>query len=317
MIFLSVLASFVIDTFDVTVATCDVPWLDAARFEQVVGAEVGELVPEARRGLILTVDRCTDASVRLRISSRDGQLERVLEIGDIPDEARLRTIALALGEMLREPMTEALPPEASPPEVSPPSDAAETRAAPPEAPIEAAKVDSVSPPPKPEPRSELAKPNHRKLSVGLYLRGFPLAKTLAPEGRFGVCFDKWRTALGAYAMGWSSSLGTAYLTAVTLTAGPSLWRREGRVTLGLDALLELGAVVAYGKADKSTDYSPRFNIASGAHLAFWLGPGWQRSFLPLVTIEVGWLRGLNVFAKEKFEGGFEGLTTTVGITGAW
>ena len=316
MIFVFVLTSFFIDAFDVTVMTCDAPWLDAERFEKVIGAEMGELSADERQGLILTVDRCTEATVRIRASNSHGQSERVIEIGEIPEEARPRTIALALSELISE-ASAVNAPEAPPPGVPPHEKETPTHFPDEEMQGETNTGDDAvtSPPPS-------LPPGHResedlKLAAGLYLRGFPLARTLAPEGRVGVRYDKWRADLGGYAMGWSSALGTAYLTAVTLSAGRSLWQRQGRMMLGLDVLLELGAVIAYGKADESSDYSPKFNVAAGGHLACWLAPGWRRRFRPLVAVEVGWLRGLVVFSGEKFQGGFEGLSTTIGVAGVW
>jgi hypothetical protein len=95
--------------------------------------------------------------------------------------------------------------------------------------------------------------------------------------------------------------------------GPSLWQHDGKISVGLDLLMELGAVVAFGKADSGTDYTPKFNIAAGGHLAFRIGPNPKVRFRPMFTIEAGWLRGLNVFADDDLQGGFEGLSLAGGV----
>ncbi len=321
MIFVALLTSFFIESFDVTVVICDADWLNRAKFEQVASAELSELPDEDRRGLILTVDQCTEASVRLRVSYQGGQRERFVPLEDVPAEARLRTIALTLGDLVREP------------EAAPQKDDADKNPVcevpPREKTVASKPVDDVAkaPPandpkrnddqqptkPDPEPVADDQRDLH--VSIGLYARAFPLAKTLAPEARIGLRTRKWRLDLGSYVMGWNTYVGNAYLLAITITAGPTLWRHQGKVPMGLDALLEIGAITAFGKADYDADQTPKFNIAAGGHLSYWLGFGRMKRLR--LVLDVGWLRGLNILVATTVQGGFEGPSAALGLTGAW
>ena len=118
-------------------------------------------------------------------------------------------------------------------------------------------------------------------------------------------------------MGWSHAMGTAYLTAFTLTGGPVLWQHEAKWTVRLDLLTEIGAMIAFGQASEDTLYKPKFNIASGAHLALRADPNTAGRFRPELTLACGWLRGLAVYASETFLGGFEGLSLAAGLVSSW
>jgi hypothetical protein len=312
MIFLSVLTSFVLNTFDVTIVTCDATWLDRAELEQMIGAELAELDDNERQGMILTIDHCEEATIRLRVSNRSGQKARDIRIDEIPKEMRMRTVVLALAELAGAPAdpskettaekreSPSLSNENPLPKSEPPPIASPTRA------------DS-SPTPQPQCVSTAVRDRIGFLG-GIYLRGFLLAKTLAPELRLGIHTRRYRVELGGYGMGWTSSLGTAYLTAATVTAGPTLVGHQGRtVALGLDALAEIGVVVGFGKAKGNSEHTPKFNIAAGGHLSFWIALTRTRRVQPVVMLNAGWLRGFYVFIGETKKGGFEGPSVSAGI----
>lgn len=330
MFFLTVLMSFVLEPFDVTVITCDIPWFDNERLHPILRAELSDIEKSKRDGMILTVDQCTEQSARLRVSGHQGQLERVIQIENIPDEARPRSIALTLGELARESIANEIPPrDEQPPKQIPPtviSTNDELR--------ENSAVASEISPTKEKPPQELppeeevatatnvtihqTSRNEKHFFIGVFLRAFPLVKTIAPEGRFGLRIKTWRFDLRGYAMGWKSKLGKVYLSAAGLTAGPSLWQHNGKVRAGVDALLELGATAAWGKAaNDNVSHTPKFNILAGGHLAAWIGIPTASDFQPTMTIEAGWVRGLNVFAGEELQGGFEGPSASIGLSGVW
>lgn len=304
MIFLGALLVFFIDAYDITLVTCDAQWLDKSRLEQIMSAEISELTEEERGGMILIVDQCTDESVRLRVSNHRGQRERVVSIEAIPEEALLRTIALALGELSRETGSAADPKNAAQlPE--------------PEIPKEATTKSKTEEHVEEVQRGQSANPTatqvEYRILVGGYLRWFPIAKTFAPEIRFGVRRQPWRIELGGYGMRWASALGTSYLVAITSTGGPTLWHYQGAIRAGVDILAELGVVTAFGEANDDSEETPRFNIAAGGHLVFWIGLGKAEGFQPLLNLEVGWLRGLNLYVDDEFQSGFEGLSTRFGL----
>jgi hypothetical protein len=310
MIFLAVLSTFFIESFDVTVVTCDADWMDSRALEQMLTAELSELSDEDRRGMIAAVDQCSDTSVRIRVNMPNKGRERAISIGEVEPEARMRTIALALGELARETDI----PPVSPDAVSPLNKCEEKTTSPPATPA-SDKMDASNAQADDDekiPFVPKTKTSHQ-WSIGVFARGFPLAKTVAPEARLGLHFSRWRVSIGGYGMGWTSSLGTAYLAAFTLMGGPTLWQYDGRISAVLDLLMELGAVVAFGKADAGSDYTPKFNIAAGSHLAFRIGPNPKVRFRPMFTIEAGWLRGLNLYAADTFLGGFEGLSLSGGV----
>ena len=113
-------------------------------------------------------------------------------------------------------------------------------------------------------------------------------------------------------------MGTARLVAVTMSAGPNIWRYEGILRMGVDALMELGPIIAAGKsANENVEESTKLNGLIGAHLAFWLGIPTATRFQPTLLLDAGWIRGLNVFAGDKFLGGFEGPSTSLGIAAVW
>ncbi len=311
MVFLTALTTFWIATSDITVVTCDADWMDGESLKQMLTAELSEFAGDSDQGIIASADRCTEESIRLRMVISGRGREREIRIDEIPKEARMRTIALALGELAREPDTEtcASAQTTSDTPVGVESDGesfAPTKIQP-----EDDKIHSASKSRTP------ASDAFRRFSIGLFARGFPLAYTVAPEARFGVFFSRWRLSLGGYGMGWTSELGTAYLLSVTLMGGPVLWHYDGKISIGVDLLTELGALVVFGSAEKETVYKPKFNIAVGAHLVLRLGPNPKKRFHPIFTLECGWLRGLGVYAADTFQGGFEGLSLSGGMIAAW
>ena len=325
MIFLAVLMSFVLESSDMTLVACEAPWLDQPKLAKIVDAELSEIAPDDRAGMILLVDQCTEQSLRLRVSGRFGQLERVVRIEDIKDEARPRSIALALGELARESLAEVAASPEPPPEtvrepapVEPVGEDAPQPGSEVTAPCPAGKASPTEPRPEVRitPASNRA-PRRRRFYAGAYLRGFAAPKTLAPEGRFGLRLGGWRFDLRGYAMGWKSRLGKVYLGAASLTAGPTLWRHDGKVCIGLDGLLELGGIGAWGEAKENATHTPKFNILAGGHLAAWLGLPTRSGLRPTLTIEGGWVRGLNAFAGDALQGGFEGPSLSAGLSGVW
>jgi len=308
MIFLEALLVFSIDAFDITLITCEVQWLNKNELEQIMSAEISELAEEERRGMILVVDQCSDESLRLRVSNHSGQRERVVSTKDIPEEALLRTVALALSDLCRESDS-----------AKNPSHNAQTRDS--ETQKNATTKNKTQKDIAKERQDErailTAMQEEYRISVGAYLRWFPLAETFAPEIRFGLRKHPWRIELGGYAMGWDDEIGKTYLVAITSTAGPTLWSYRGAISIGLDVLAELGAVTAFGEANDNSDETTRFNIAAGGHLAFWMDFGKAEGFQSLLNLEIGWLRGLNMFVDDAFRAGFEGLSTRFGLVAVW
>ncbi len=315
MIFLSALLAFVINASGVPVNTCEASWLDAPRFGEVLSAELSTLSEAERVGTALAIDECTDAAVTLHVNDSAGTRERTISIEGVPAEAKMRTVAIALGELVKERPLETAAGEPPSPAVSTESEAAASGEAQPLAPMP---VVDTEPPSKIEKTVEPNRRDRLRFALGVYFRTFPLADAYVPELRFGLRPGKWRFELGGYAWGWKEAIGTVYLTAVTLTVGRSLWQYTGRVAMSLDALVELGAVIAFGKA--TTDQvkeTPKVNMLAGAHLGWRIAPGRDLRVTPAFHLEVGWVRGLNVYAADVFVAGFEGLSAAAGVRTCW
>ncbi len=303
------IASLFWQSHDVSVVVCDTPWLDRVKVGQMLDAELAGLTDAERDGLVLVVDQCNGRTVRLRVATETAQRVQIIPIEDVPDEARVRTVVLALAALIDEgePRGDAAPPVDPQPLPDPPA-AAEPTPLPPQRDAPASRPAE----------DDLASGRHRRLSIGARLRSFLLVRTIAPEGRIGLRLDRWYFDVGGYAWRWSDPLGTVYLAAGTLLVGRALTtRRLSAVEIGLDGLLELGGVWGFGRANEEAEHTPKFNAALGGQFSFWIGFRPGRRFRPTVAVDVGWLRGLNAFAGETHLGGFEGLSVAVGLVGVW
>ena len=333
MYFFAVLATLILQVSDATIVTCEAPWLEQAKLGDILEAELIEVSPGEREDLVLIIDRCTDDTLRMRVSTPEGQHERTVRVSEIQEEARMRTIALAFVELIQEAHSEQPQIKTAssvPTAVNSKSTMHENaRANDSHAPVKKDIVPELSKPnsnhpPALEPKHSIdPTPNKNRdghrIMTGGWLRVFPAAKTLAPEVRLGIMVRRWRFDCRFYGMQWEQSQrGNIWLAAVTLTAGPTLWRFDGNVPMGIDALMEMGAVTAFGSAvNDQVEHTPKFNILCGAHLAFWIGIPTARRFQPTLMLEGGWIRGLNVFDGDEFKGGFEGPATSIGIAGVW
>ncbi len=324
MIFLALMAPIFIDLADVTVVACDADWMDRTQLEQMARAELSEIEDERIKGGVWIVDSCTEESARIRVFDRDGQRERTVPLEGLPKDLKLRTVVLAFGDLAREREDLAEPnadetSEAPTPlheEVTQPETGSEvvfgTTAQ-----IENDFAYDCEKPPLADPPAEEPPKESYPIMAGAYFRWFPLTKTMAPEARIGFRTENWRFALGGYGMGWRSPFRRLYLSAFTATIGPTLWRHQGAVTLGLDALMELGAVVAIGKSHDYVESETKFNVMAGAHVSFWLNLLPSKPFQPLLMLEAGWLRGANVFVDGTLQGGFEGPSIALCLAGQW
>ena len=334
MIFLSVIVPIFFDLFEATVVACDAEWMSRAQLEQMARAELSEVDEAERQGGVWTVDNCTEESARIGVFNKDGHRERVVSLGSVPEDSKLRTVVLALGDLARETGEPVKSDDVEAPKEAEPI--AEGTSPP----GEETQPEPVSDVAQPEPKSETAQTPTTKSkkcrdeidmwlactdelvkkywpAAGVYFRGFPLAKSFAPEARFGFRTARWRFAFGGYGMGWRSDIVRTHLLAFTATVGPGLWRRQRKVTLGLDALMELGAAAAFGKTTEDARGTPKVNVVAGAHLSFWVNLRPKRRFQPVFTLEAGWVRGANVFVGNEFQGGFEGLSLAAGWAAEW
>ncbi|MBN2529192.1 MAG: hypothetical protein JXR76_22575 [Deltaproteobacteria bacterium] len=321
MFFLTVLASFMIQLSEVTVISCDARWIDPKRLCDVLETELNEFDADTRAGAIFIIDECTPQAVRLRVVGRQKQLQRSVPLDDIQTEARIRTIALTFGELAQDALI-ILPADGAdaPIQIRPEPQAKDgsSNKLPNECP-KVASCDASTASTAAEMGALASWKDSLRYVVTAGLRVFPVAKSLAPEARFGIRQGRWRYDVRAYAMRWKElQIGTTWLAAACLTGGPILFQYEGNVQFEIDALLELGGIAALGEpANADVKYTPKFNFLIGAHLAMWLTIPGERRFKPLLTLEGGLVRGLNVYAGDEFQGGFEGPSTSIGIGGIW
>ena len=329
MILATAIITFVLSALDVQVTACDAPWFDRDKFEQILTAEMTGLDTDRRQGLVLTIEDCTDEAVTLSVQKNSEVSRRSVSIVNIAEEARQRTVAIAIGELA----ADLIAPSESGPMVS------DTTVSPPP------RGGDCPPPPEPkcpppaEPKcpkcADCPAPQASVLDIeiGVFVRGFPFAGssgTYAPELRVGVRYDRWRFDLSGYAMGWSANSpdsntngdvstidARAYLLAFSVIAGYELWRRGRNVEVIFDALAELGMVTAFASPKESSDDNPRINLLAGGHLGMTVGAGHVIRFRPMFTVTMGWIRGFNIYLTENFRGGFEGPAFSAGVAVRW